>query len=380
MRRAAAGLLSSLTLLVLLLTIGLWVMLRFRPGLWPMSQLRQWLEPLIAGTGLSLESTVLYLGYGLAGLLLLAWVWLALLRLDTHRLRSRARRLSQSLESIEALEPGPRDVPRERAPDLAEDAVPAEDSPPVDKPDDERRARLQRRILALDASAQEVRAAVGHEAAWMRRRLARLGARRTMGLAELDRARADRLRLGNLERQRDEQQAELAEHREQAALRRLACQLLDGAARAISERFSDHLRGMVSRALPQFTEGRYDYLEVDEAFQVRVYSSDKRNLLDLDEISSGTQRQILLALRLGLSQELVSRLVKDDQFAFLDEPFAFFDSTRLRGALKTLLELGGDVVQYWVVAQRFPQDTYIGIEIPCGRHPDTLEIGRPETD
>jgi exonuclease SbcC len=111
-----------------------------------------------------------------------------------------------------------------------------------------------------------------------------------------------------------------------------------------------------------------------------VYSSDKRNLLDLDEISSGTQRQILLALRLGLAQELVSRLVRDDQFAFLDEPFAFFDSTRMRGGLKTLLELGGEVVQYWVVAQRFPQDARIGLEIPCGRHPDSLEVGRPETD
>ena len=76
----------------------------------------------------------------------------------------------------------------------------------------------------------------------------------------------------------------------------------------------------------------------------------------------------------------MSRLGKDDQFAFLDEPFAFFDGTRMRGALKTLLELGGDVVQYWVVAQRFPQDAPIGIEIPCGRHPDALTVGLPETE
>jgi exonuclease SbcC len=333
-----------------------------------------------SGAGLPLHSAVLYASYVLAGLLVMLWVWLALLRLDTHRRRSRARRLSQALETIEALEPAPGAVRGEGSPDLAEVALPGAEAAVVDKPDDERRARLQRRILALEASEQEVRAAVGHEAAWMRRRVARLGARRAAGLEELDRARADGLRRGDLQRRREELEDELAEHRRQKALRRLACRLLDGSARAVSERFSDHLRGMVSRALPQFTEGRYDYLEVDEAFQVRVYSSDKRNLLDLDEISSGTQRQILLALRLGLSQELVTRLVKDDQFTFLDEPFAFFDSTRMRGALKTLLELGGDVVQYWVVAQRFPQDTHIGIEIPCGRHPDTLEVGRPEMD
>ena len=146
----------------------------------------------------------------------------------------------------------------------------------------------------------------------------------------------------------------------------------------MSQQFSEHLRGMVSQALPQFTEGRYDHLDVDEHFQIRVYSQDKRNLLDLDEISSGTQRQIMLALRLGLAQELVSRLVGEEQFVFLDEPFAFFDSHRMRGALKTLSELGGDVVQHWVVAQRFPQDAPMALEIPCGRHPDSLEIGYPE--
>ena len=130
--------------------------------------------------------------------------------------------------------------------------------------------------------------------------------------------------------------------------------------------------------MPRFTEGHYEFLEVDEDLQVRVYSSDKRNLLDLDEISSGTQRQIMLALRLGLSQELVARRVRDDQFVFLDEPFAFFDSRRMRGALKSLSELGGELTQYWVVAQRFPQDAPIGLEIACGQHPDTLTLGFPE--
>mgnify|MGYP001052313139 CR=1 FL=1 len=53
--------------------------------------------------------------------------------------------------------------------------------------------------------------------------------------------------------------------------------------------------------------------------------------------------------------------------------------TDLRGALKTLSELGGDLTQYWVVAQRFPQDSPIGLEIPCGRHPDSLTAGFPQT-
>ena len=128
---------------------------------------------------------------------------------------------------------------------------------------------------------------------------------------------------------------------------------------------------------------RFTALEPDQLRQLRLEKGPEvaRELqdLDLDEISNGTQRQIMLALRLGLSQELVARLVRDDQFVFLDEPFAFFDSRRMRGVLKNLSELGGDLTQYWIVAQRFPQDAPIGLEIACGQHPDTLRVGFPET-
>ena len=142
------------------------------------------------------------------------------------------------------------------------------------------------------------------------------------------------------------------------------------------ERFSDQLRSTVAKNLPQLTEGRYEHVQVDQDLQVRVYSADKRSFLELEEISSGTQRQILLALRLALAQELVMRAVRDRQFSFLDEPFAFFDGVRMRGALRLLPSLSEDIVQHWVVAQRFPQDTPIALELACGGHPDTLEFGQ----
>jgi exonuclease SbcC len=276
--------------------------------------------------------------------------------------------------------PGPVAVQRVADDFLADADVPMEAAPLVDSPDVERRARLQQRILALGASAEEVRAALRHETAWLGRRLEELRVRAAAAETSLDRARANRERHRRLGAEREQLAAELSAHRDAIDTHRLACELLGGAAGRLSERFSERLRGMVSRALPQFTEGRYDHLQLDDRLQVRVYSGDKRNLLDLDEISSGTQRQIMLALRLGLAQELVSRRVRDAQFAFLDEPFAFFDSGRMRAALKTLLELGGDLTQYWVVAQRFPQDAPIGLEIACGAHPDTLAVGHPPTD
>jgi exonuclease SbcC len=380
LRRFLAGSLSSLTLLAFLSTSGVWALLKFRADIWPTPGVRTWLQGLLADTGLPVETAVAYVEYGLGALLLVLWIWLAILALGTRRRRARARRLYRELDLVEALEPAGLSSSDADAVVIEEDDVPVDTPRPVDRPDAERRSRLQQRILGLDASEQEVRDALAHEMAWLRRRLAQLGVERNAGAENLERARSDRLRYDGISGERADLEVRLATQREQSDLSRLAHDLLQGAARDMSKRFSEHLRGMVSRALPRFTDGRYDHLEVDEALQVRVYSGDKRNLLDLDEISSGTQRQILLALRLGLSQELVSRLVGDDQFAFLDEPFAFFDSARMRAALRTLLELGGDVVQFWVVAQRFPQDTHIGLEIPCGRHPDTLEIGHPETE
>ena len=76
--------------------------------------------------------------------------------------------------------------------------------------------------------------------------------------------------------------------------------------------------------------------------------------MDLEEISSGTQRQIMLAVRLALAQELVNSTQGGRQFIFLDEPFAFFDQERTRSALKVLPDLSNEISQVWIVAQEFP--------------------------
>ncbi len=375
LRRALASFLASITLIAWLGLLVLWGMLHVQPNRWSMPEIRSWLSTLTP-EGQSPETFLLYLLTILGGLLLLWWIWLGILAFQNRRRRLAARRLSQELDRLEALEASlpPLGKPKLEIPE--EPLISA--APQVERPDAERRSRLQQRILSLEATAPEVRAAIAHEIAWLRYCAARIRGERAHQTAALERIHTDQIRHRELNRRRGKLQSKLQALREEVAVRQLAQELLAGAAQAMSQRFREHLRGMVSQALPQFTEGRYDHLDVDEHFQIRVYSRDKRNLLDLDEISSGTQRQIMLALRLGLAQELVSRLVGEAQFVFLDEPFAFFDSRRMRGALKTLSELGGEVVQHWVVAQRFPQDAPMALEIPCGGHPDSLEIGYPE--
>jgi DNA repair protein SbcC/Rad50 len=155
--------------------------------------------------------------------------------------------------------------------------------------------------------------------------------------------------------------------------RGISIELLAGASRHLSRRFNHVIREHVGMTLPLFTEGRYEHLQIDDDMSIRVFSNEKRGYLDLDEISSGTQRQIMLAVRLALSQELASRRVRSSQFLILDEPFAFFDQERTINSLSVLPELSEDLPQIFVTSQVFPPGSTFQREIACSRESKSLQ-------
>lgn len=151
-------------------------------------------------------------------------------------------------------------------------------------------------------------------------------------------------------------------------------ELLAGASKHFSRKFNRDIRDLMASTLPVFTQGHYEHLQIQPGLGVRVFSNDKYDYLDMDEISSGTQRQIMLALRLAMAQKLMGSTVKGRQFAFLDEPFAFFDEERTRHALEALDELSDAISQIWIVAQTFPQGHEFATEIKCSRDNGKLAI------
>ncbi len=171
--------------------------------------------------------------------------------------------------------------------------------------------------------------------------------------------------LGDLQKQMDE-------HQQRIRVREMAEELIGTASQHFSQRFNKDLRELASGTLPLFTEGRYEHLHIDNDLNVSAFSSLKRDYMDLDEISSGTQRQIMLAVRLALSQELVNTTNSGKQFIFLDEPFAFFDEARTRNAMAILPQLSEEIRQVWVIAQSFPEDTKHDLNIVCSREYDSL--------
>jgi len=174
-------------------------------------------------------------------------------------------------------------------------------------------------------------------------------------------------RAGDLQEKINGLQAQIADKESRNQVRELASELLSGATRHLSKRFNHIIRDHVGKTLPLFTDNRYEHLQIDDDLTVRVFSNEKHDFMDLDEISSGTQRQIMLAVRLALSQEMVSRKVHNQQFLILDEPFAFFDEERTERSLSVLPELSDDLPQIWIIAQSFPEGMNFEHTIYCER-------------
>jgi len=137
--------------------------------------------------------------------------------------------------------------------------------------------------------------------------------------------------------------------------------------------FNKNITTSSADSLPKFTEGRYSEVRIAEDFSVQVYSDRKKDYMDFDEISSGTQRQVMLALRLAMSEELARNTGNEQQFIFLDEPFAFFDPARTRATLKSLPDVSDVISQVWIVAQEFP-DVEIDKSIVCTTENTTLAV------
>lgn len=154
-------------------------------------------------------------------------------------------------------------------------------------------------------------------------------------------------------------------HQREIDVREISVELLQRAARDSIELFNKNIAEICAKALPKFTEGRYSQIQIAEDLGVEVYSDEKKDYMDFDEISSGTQRQIMLALRMAMSEELAKNTGNEQQFILLDEPFAFFDQERTKATLEALPDVSNVITQIWVVSQEFPDDVKVDKVIYC---------------
>jgi DNA repair protein SbcC/Rad50 len=376
--RGRAGFFAFLLLLLALICGGIWTMLAKLPTQDLSVKLADLLTSRLPAWQPEMLPWLLYAAGGFALLCLIFLIRRSALgnqikgfELVAQNLAGVLGRLPDIEETVaEATETDTVPAPTEAMSAETEDA-PAAEPIAVDRA---ARERLSQRISDWQASLSEVRDGVGHEQNQLRH-----------GLEQ------DKLRMGQLEQAISQEQAKLgkaeqlqgmqtilrekiAERERHLEICAVADGLIQGTTREVSYQFNRKLRGLVSRTLPLFTENRYEHLQIDDDLSVRAFSSEKRDFMDLDEISSGTQRQIMLAVRLALSQELVERTVKGNQFLFLDEPFAFFDEKRTRSALTVLPTLSEELNQIWIIAQAFADDLKFDLHIKCERGRDAISL------
>jgi exonuclease SbcC len=392
-RQGVSGFLAFVLFVLAVVIGGTWAALTFAPDEPGTQWLReQVLSPALADWGErqgEYREWMLYGAIGLAVLFLVSGLRRELAKARVRELRETCTQLGDTLQRVHATAT-PLD-PFRAAPKVSEavrgepvlGASLAADSPTigdaplpeVERPDDEEVRRMGRLIAADEAPEVQAEGLLARELAW----LAHLVNHRTAALAELDREltieRGRHHRVLRLREMHGGFLSAIEEHEARIAVREAAQALLRGAAQQMSHRFNRDVRNLVSRTLPLFTDGRYEHLQIDADLNVRVFSADKRDFMGLDEISSGTQRQIMLALRLALSQQLLERTGKDRQFVFLDEPFAFFDEARTRRALAELPGLSERIPQIFIVAQSFPHELAGGftLHLECARGKDVLE-------
>ena len=193
----------------------------------------------------------------------------------------------------------------------------------------------------------------------------------TQEVSKLDRAIAEeqeRRRQGQiLIEQIEKTKAQIKDHHHQIKVREYALELLASACRYFSRRFNTYIGIIAKTLLPSLTGGRYEHLKIDEDLNVQIFSTEKSDFMDIDEISSGTHRQIMLCIRLALSQALIKTAIRGPQFIFLDEPFAFSDEQRLVGAITALRRLHELFSQVFIIAQEFPGGAIIDKHIVCKR-------------
>jgi exonuclease SbcC len=89
-------------------------------------------------------------------------------------------------------------------------------------------------------------------------------------------------------------------------------------------------------------------------------------------MSGGAYNQVMLAVRLALSQALIATAVGGAECIILDEPFAFFDERRTQKALETLPKVSDDIAQIWIIAQRFSDANSLTLHLRCALDSDVL--------
>lgn len=110
---------------------------------------------------------------------------------------------------------------------------------------------------------------------------------------------------------------------------------LDEANQNLTTKFSPKISETASKYLSFLTDNRYDTIILRKDLEALCKTPETFNLMDKLKLSSGTKEQLYFALRLAICEVLIDKKVP----IILDDPFVFYDETRMKKAVDLLLEI-----------------------------------------
>ncbi len=120
----------------------------------------------------------------------------------------------------------------------------------------------------------------------------------------------------------------------------IALQVLGDSYAEVRQSYGSVLEKRATEIFKGLTGGKYKNMSISKSFDIAVEKSDIFGIKELDYLSSGTQDQAYLSLRLALSE-----LISSDNGTLsliLDDALAQYDDTRTLEALKFLKEYSND--------------------------------------
>ena len=152
---------------------------------------------------------------------------------------------------------------------------------------------------------------------------------------------------------------------------------IERAERATMRTATRYLEKKMVADVERITNGRYRRIRVDDrTLDIRVFSPEKNDWVEVSHLSQGTVDQIYLAARLGLV-----RLVTGDRRPPLvfDDPFVTFDDARAVRALDLLHELARDFqVIYLTCSDRYDAAADAVVVLPGPTAADEGALDEPD--
>ncbi|MGP6158576.1 MAG: ATP-binding protein, partial [Vulcanimicrobiaceae bacterium] len=165
----------------------------------------------------------------------------------------------------------------------------------------------------------------------------------TASAAELRAAESQIGDLALLDERSQTLAAQAAQLEEFEAAVTLARQRIEERTREAHQKFAWRLADYASRTIADVTAGRYNDVRIDPTtLAVRVRAPENGAIVDVDRLSEGTREQAYLVVRLAMARMFAEGLERPP--LLLDDPFAYWDETRIARSLP-ILEEGSELTQ-----------------------------------